>query len=140
MNIAISFTATLHDLHAGRVTLAEIEEFHVGCQREHLFPENRLLVPHEVTWLNKTKKVTHGEVGNEVDPNLCEDDAYYTWNFMRHWIDFMESHGKIKYQVGNYHELAKKLLEEGHRVWYSGEWLPKDRYEYKSERQVVKTQ
>lgn len=131
MNIAISFTATLHDVHAGRVALADIDEFHVGCQREHLFPEDRLLIPHEVTWLNTQKPNTHGEKGHVVDPNICDDEALTTWYFLKHWISFMDPMGNVKYEVGNYHELAKKLLEAGHRVWYHGEWLPRDRYEYK---------
>lgn len=125
MRIAVSFTMTLMNMHKGLVTLAEIDELHAGCTRGHLFPAGENLVPHEVSWLDPKPpgfRSWHTENGNEIPPDLCHPEAMKTWLAMKQWIVAKDAEGKVKYSVGNYPELCRKLLKEGHEVWYDGEW------------------
>jgi hypothetical protein len=124
MKIAVSFTGTLKDIHNKLIVPSEIEEFHVGCQRQHIIiSEHKGLVPMELSWLNKKLRAWHGECGTEISRDLCDDEALWTWDLhMAKWMDRMDAAGKLKYQVGNYPDLVMKLVKEGHEVWYSGTW------------------
>lgn len=144
MKIAISFTITLENLHEKKVALVDIDEFHVGCRREHLFPAfpDHNKVPFEVSWLNKGKlkggmKSQHGETGNVIDPSLCEPEALKTWDTLRQWMSEKDTEGKVKYSVGNYPALCAKFLREGHEVWYWGEWQELERWSHISTDSLV---
>ena len=130
MKIAISFTMTLKSLHKGELALIDIDEFHVGCRRQHLFPAfpNQNLVPMEVSWLNEEQKHQHGET--EIETSLCDSKAMKTWETLRQWLEEKDAEGKVKYSVGNYPALCAKLLREGHEVWYWGEWQKLDRWSH----------
>jgi len=133
MKIGISFTTLLHDLHDRKLALADLDEAHLGCQREHVFPlfPKQDFVPFEVTWLNKKARHLHGEEGSEIDPNKAEiePEALETWETFREWLWDMDQAGKVFYSVGNYHELAVKLLRGGHAPWYHG-WKTAEDYAY----------
>ena len=126
MKVAISFTITLGDLHRRKVALIDIDEFHVGCMREHLFPNypHHNHMPYEVSWLNKEPgfRSWHGETGKSISMDMVDSKALHTWEIMRAWLVDMDAAGKVKYSVGNYPDLCRKLLKEGHEVWYSGQW------------------
>lgn len=143
--VGISFTALLKDFHRGELKLADLDEVHFGCMRSHLFPPipgkgarfntrprhvyavngtvtDLGLVPYEVTWLNAKLKHHHGEGGTEVDPGVVpiEPKAFRSWIVFRDWTIQRESAGMVHWSCGNYPELVRKLLREGHRVWYHG--------------------
>lgn len=125
LRIAISFTITLRNVHENEISLEDIDELHVGCHREHLFPEDTARVPMEVSWLNSSPgfKCWHGEGGvTSISRTLCDQKALSTWEDFSKWLLQKDAEGKVKYVVGNYPELVKRLQADGHKVWYHGEW------------------
>lgn len=122
MRIAVSFTNTLMNLHQKLVTLEEIDEIHVGCMKDHLLPEDVNKVPFEVSWLNSQPGFKSQYAIHVIDKTLCDQPALATWEYLREWLVKKDTEGKVKYAVGTYPELCRKLLKEGHEVWYHGEW------------------
>lgn len=132
MKIAISFTMSLRALYEKKLALADIDEFHVGCRRDHLFPvfPDHNKVPMEASWLN-SEPGFHSQYGeNVISRDLLDSKALHTWEILRQWLEEKDAEGKVKYSVGNYPNLVAKFLKEGHEVWYWGEWQKPERWSH----------
>jgi len=114
----------------GPDTILASNTFYFGCSVEHLTG-----VPHEATWSNTKLPKVYGPEGlvdvqrSTVSIDQVDEDLRSKVRSFLVVVEAADAIGRVHWQVGNYHELLKKLARDADeaslkfdRVWAFGHW------------------